>query len=337
MARPGSSAEAERIHSSSVRLAEVRKRLERLRAGEASTPEDVERARASAVAQQVAASEAYRRLLHAHASALKQQPQGVDKSRDRRLHREIERLRGALVAMQTYGSKSRVDWPEEQRRRVWEAVVAECSSDNWRSWAYAVCVVAAKLSGVRGAALSLYDARGVPSPLAESDRWTGRVEEIHQLLGEGPALAAFNSRQPVLLDDLTTVDGRWPGFTSSAADLGVQACWSFPIPMDSRIIGSLTYYRTRREARPWTSRRDAELLAGVASQALLADLDALLDESIARQGDRSSNLNVAAGVLSVRCDISVAEALAHIRARAFSTGQGLTSTAQSVLDGTFEP
>lgn len=337
-------AAAARVQSTSTRLAQLRERMERIRAGESSTPQDVQRAREMAREQQSATSRAYQRLLTAHAAALTRQrelaklvSQAVPlprPARDRQLQRENERLRSALVAMETYGSDGEIERPEDQRRRLWEALVAECRSPEWQSWAHAVCTVAQNLlPGVRGAALTLYDREGSPFPLAATDVWTSGVEEIHQMLGEGPALAAYASRQPVLVDDLTTAYDRWPGFVGAAAGLGLHGVWSFPVPLEGQNAGSLTCYRTDPSATSADS-RDGELLAEVAARALLGDVDALLEEDNAGP-DGYQNLHVAAGMLSVQLGITVDEAIVQIRARAFSSGVGLDRTAQSVVDGTF--
>ena len=336
---------AGRVEATRRRLAELRDRIDRLRAGEASTGMDVERARSAAREQRVAATEAYLRLLRtrAWAASRARAVTGLDLSPSispehqelARLVEQNRRLRDALVAIQTYSAPSGPDTSEDRRRSVWEALVDECRSEDWRSWALAVCVVATRLPAVRGAALTLYDQHQVAYPLAASDRWTRDVDDIHQIVGEGPALQVGDTRPVLVVDNIADAYSRWPGFVEAAASAGLRGLACFYVPVGVGITGSLTLYRTVAQPHSETYARDAALLAEVAASAVLADVDALNDDPDRVYPDEYQNVNIAAGMLSIRLTISVAEAYLRIRAHAYGSGRSLSDTAKSVIDGTF--
>ena len=336
---------AVRVRSARRRLADLRERMARLRAGEIPTRDDVERARAFTRAQQAATTQAYMRLMRTHASAAAHTRRMAEladppaRSREhptgRQLVRENERLRDAIVAIQTYSAQSARIWSEEQRRSVWQALVDECRSGNWRSWAQAVCTVATQLvPGARGAALTLYDQDDVPWPMAATDRWTRNIEEVHRIVGEGPALEVSTTHRRVLVDDLTNVYARWPGFVEAASAAALRGLWSFPVPVTDTNAGSLTLYWTGTAAPDRAHQPDAALLAEVASLALLADVDALKDlETVDPSG--YDGVQIAAGMLSVRLGVSVDQAMVEMRAHAYGSGRSLEDMAQDVMGGTF--
>jgi hypothetical protein len=252
-----------------------------------------------------------------------------------RLSPEQARLRRAFVAIlaaRTGGGEA--DWSRERRQQVWEALVDQCAAESWRSWADAVCRVAtAMLPSARGAAVTGYDTHGTPEPLAASDAWTQKVEEIHQLLGEGPAVSAHNSREPIVVTDLAADHARWPGYVTAAAGTGLRSLWALPLLLDGVSLGSLTFYRTdsgRPKPQEWL---DAAIVAEVASTALLGDVEAL--ESGAYDG-LANPVHVATGVLAVRLGIETEEALSRIRAHAFSSGHSMANVANAILDGEVE-
>lgn len=105
------------------------------------------------------------------------------------------------------------------------------------------------------------------------------------------------------------------------------------MPLAATDVGSLTFYRTAAAPFDQRSRNDAALLAEVAALALLADVDALNDDAEPVDTDGYHGVQIAAGVLSVRLGVSVAEALVHIHAHAYGSGRTLAETAQAVMEG----
>lgn len=343
MARSAQAAEA-RIAETGKRLAELRERLIRLRAGEPTTPDDVQRARRAARAQQEATRIAYQRLLRTHASAVShamtlakmgRPTVGARRERVDVLMVENQRLRDGLVALGSCPSPARLHRSEDRLRLVWRELVEECSSQQWRGWAHALCVVTTRLiPSVRGAALTVYDHDRVAYPFAASDRWARDVEQIHQVVGEGPALEVSPAHPLLVVENIADTAGRWPGFVDMAATAGLRGACAAALPLATPLSGSLTLYWTDAVPRHDLSAAREALLADVAVSALMADLDAMDDDATAADLGDYSDVFIAAGMLSVRLGINVDDAYLRLRAHAYASGQSLMDTAQAVIDET---
>lgn len=260
-------------------------------------------------------------------------PPHDDASAVQRLSGENRLLRASLVSMASVGGDGDPAWPTERRRLLWQALVDQCGQEAWHGWAHALCAtVTSSLSGIRGVAISGYDDHHVPHLLAVSDEWTRQVEEIHQTVGEGPAVAAYTAQTPVVVTSLEDEQVRWPGYVAAAAGHGLSGLCALPIRLNGVSLGSLTLYRNDESESVRDSWLDVTYLAAVAAKALLVDLDAVEDGFYPwHAGDHQ--IQVAAGILSVQLEASVDEALALMRAFAFSNALGLSQVADAIVDG----
>lgn len=346
MASDRSERAAARVVTAAVRAEELRNRLARLRAGELSTQEDVELARASAARQRAEAVRAQQRLLRAYAAAADVHrpalgPPRADVSRrpvpdtsggTRTLSEQNSVLRRALVSIGA-ASGGAAAWSTDRRQQLWQNLTDQCSQASWQGWSHALCMTArSMLPGVRGVALSGYDGEGVPHLLAVTDDWTRQVEEIAQLVGEGPAVEAFRAQRPVLVRRLSDEEARWPGYVEAAAGTGLTTICALPVELDGVALGSLTLYPADRDDSSWRAWPDGLYLTAVAARALLADLDAL-DEGWLLGDVGDDRVQMATGVLSVQLNVSVSEASVLLRAFAFSGARRLVEVADAVLDG----
>jgi hypothetical protein len=252
----------------------------------------------------------------------------------RRLRAENARLREAFVAIMAANNAGETHgFSPDRRRWIWQRLADECGEEGWSSWAQAVCVVARELlPEVSGVAVTGVDANGTASPLAASDDWTRTVEEIGQLVGDGPAADASCLHRPLVIPDLGQEHARWPGYVAATAGTGLRSLWSFPIKMGGAIVGMIVFYHLAYSTPQPKELLDAAILADIASTALLADTVAMEGGSFSSAADYEM-LNVAAGALSVQLEISAAEALSRIRAHAFANGGRLRRVAFDILSG----
>jgi hypothetical protein len=339
---------AARAAAAARRAEQLRDRIARLRAGEASTPDDVALAKISAANQRAEAVKAQDSLLRAYASssALREEWRNAGltgaatalgtgrrgQAEGSATPRETEILRHALVSIASSG-EVKGGWSKERRQELWQALAEQCGRESWQGWLRALCHTAVSvLPGLRGVAISGYEAHGAPHLLAVTDEWTRQVEEIAQLVGEGPGVEAHRAQLPVLVTNLLDEQARWPGYVATAAGIGLSTVYSLPVMLDGVGLGSLTLYPSDQGGGGWHGWTDGFFLAAVAAKALLADLDAVEDGW--PLGDVSDDrVQIATGMLAVRLDVSVEEASARLRAFAFSNARGLSEVAQSVLDG----
>ncbi|MCK7594134.1 EAL domain-containing protein [Pseudomarimonas salicorniae] len=101
---------------------------------------------------------------------------------------------------------------------------------------------------------------------------------------EGPCGLAAYGGQRIVVPDLAA-DARWPGFAALAAQHGLHACWSTPVPdVNGRALATFgVYYRSPRGPGPGEL-RDIDALVSlvgfaVSQSALLEDVRHLLDSA----------------------------------------------------------
>ncbi|GAA2255119.1 hypothetical protein GCM10010145_23990 [Streptomyces ruber] len=167
------------------------------------------------------------------------------------------------------------------------------------------------------------------------------LEDLQYTLGEGPTLDAARTGEAVTETDLTTQAAaeRWPAFTAATHDTSARAVIAIPLLLGVATTGVMTGYRTTTGLFPMEQRLDLEtfahtalhLLLNTPPKALAADTDL---EPVPRP-DLSLHhavVHQAAGFLSSRLDIPIADALLRLRAHAFSHNRRLVDVARDVLD-----
>ncbi|GAQ69434.1 ANTAR domain protein [Streptomyces turgidiscabies] len=192
-----------------------------------------------------------------------------------------------------------------------------------------LCDVAVELLPVTGASVSLR-ADGVPVRLTETDARAAQLAEIQATLGDGPCQRAGSSGVPVLASDLTSGRDvrRWPVFAQEASKLGVCAVYALPLGSGRICVGTLDLYRdTVGELTPGelgTAGRVARIvtvsLTDLFRTARLGGLVADHDE-----------IHQATGMIMVQLGVDAGEALARLRAHAYSHGRTVLAVAREVV------
>jgi hypothetical protein len=196
--------------------------------------------------------------------------------------------------------------------------------------------LAARSLPVSGAALALMTVDGPAGTVAASDGPAEELEELQFTLGEGPCVDASRTGRPVLQPDLArTGPPRWPAFAGGAQDAGLRAVFAFPLRVGAIRIGVLDLYRDTVGVLTPGALTEALDFADAATMLLLhlqgrsagaeIPLDSLLDDR--------AEVHQASGVVSVHAGVSLAEALALLRARAFAEQRPVRDLARDVLDG----
>ncbi len=96
---------------------------------------------------------------------------------------------------------------------------------------------------ITGAGVTLISADKEPEYVAASDASALVFEQLQSEVEEGPCLAAYESGEAVVVDDLAT-DDRFPLFAPKALAAGLAAVFTFPLRDDDVPIGALDLYRT---------------------------------------------------------------------------------------------
>lgn len=210
----------------------------------------------------------------------------------------------------------------------------------------ALCLALRKNFDASGAAVSLISAADFRGVIAGSDESSMRIDEMQYTAGEGPCYEASAAQQPVLVSDVRAAQERWPGYVTAVVAAGVGAAFTFPVGMDGLAILSL--YASEPRRLTVNEHALAVGFAEVATRILAAsggsDIAAVPSaRTMARDtGDRQpweltvanhAQVYQAQGMLMVDLDVSLTEALALMRARAFAADMNLPDFAQEVVDG----
>lgn len=195
-----------------------------------------------------------------------------------------------------------------------------------------------EILGADGASITLFNSTAERLTLYASDRVAGRLEELQDVLTEGPCWQAFRTGQEVLV----TVAGRgpeqWPEFDRAAlAELGELTVHAVPMMPERRPIGVLSLYQ-RRPDGPLTEQgrtADARFLADAIGYSLAgSQLSGRPDDNLPWSG--RAKIHQATGFVISQLRITPADALALLRAHAFAEQRSVAVIAERVLDGTLD-
>ena len=184
-----------------------------------------------------------------------------------------------------------------------------------------ICVDTTRALAASGAGLSVILASGLHGMSVASDTAAARVEELQFTFGEGPCIDAFATGRPVLVSDLADGDRPVAGVRPRGAAQGVCAVFAFPLQVGAARLGVLDVFRDR--PGPLSARRAGSGLhvrragggdaAGRPGRAAGHGRDGVDDVL-----ERRAELFQAQGMVMVQLGVSLAEALARIRAHAYA-------------------
>jgi hypothetical protein len=225
---------------------------------------------------------------------------------------------------------------EDRRRRILAAIGGPDSLVRADDVARAVCQFAVEHLAASGCAVTLMARPPSVEVLAVAGRNADLIAELQFALGEGPCLDAFLGCAPTFAVDLAHQDGRWPVFSSRAAQLGVLAEFSLPLQLGAAPVGVLDMSREKPGMISEEHLADALAAAEVATDAVLllqgstagSELATLLEPA----GLDRMVVHQATGMIAAQLDISIADALATLRAAAFEAGRPLTEVAVDIMN-----
>lgn len=216
-------------------------------------------------------------------------------------------------------------------------ILARLAEDSGTSSGPArICELSAELTGTSGAGIMLMTNDVARGAVCVTDEVSGALEDLQFTLGEGPCLDAYHQDQPVIEVDLADpCASRWVAFAPRAVALGARAVFCFPLHIGAVRLGALDLYRDRPGPLSDDQHADALTMAGAATRTLL------LLQADAPPGEMADDLaagvnfrlvtHQASGMVSVQLGISVTDALARLRAHAFSTDRSVDDVAQDVV------
>ncbi|MFG3253659.1 ANTAR domain-containing protein [Streptomyces sp. NPDC048172] len=187
----------------------------------------------------------------------------------------------------------------------------------------------AESCGARSAALTLVGRDRTQLAVAASDEASRAAQELEFILGEGPARDILDSEGPISATGRSAIETRWPGYGPELTDLGLTGVVAVPLSATGGCFGALTLYEPG--PGPVDSVRCAEVAEALTDTVLLGPDP---DPELYGGTDHRDTVHQAAGVHSGRTGCSVEDALALIKARAFSDGVSTAVIARRILDRT---
>ena len=206
-----------------------------------------------------------------------------------------------------------------------------------RALAMRICRACVDGLDVDGAAISLLTAGAARQTLAATDAVAELLEDLQFTFNEGACMEAARTGNPVLVGDLRHSGEveRWPMFAAAVLERSaVRAVFALPLQWGAVNLGVLDLYRLQPGALDDAQLRDAIAAADAAALMMLGlrtDPDqgggGWLDHAVAHRAE----IHQAAGMVSVQLDVTVAEALARMRAHAFVHDRLLIDVACDVV------
>ncbi|MER7864043.1 GAF and ANTAR domain-containing protein [Amycolatopsis japonica] len=226
---------------------------------------------------------------------------------------------------------------EVRRDRLWRLVADRAETRiPGAGWVQVVCGVAREETGADGAAVSLRTPEGQQELIAATGGWATVLEELQYTVGEGPAVEAYSGRGPVLVNDVTVDEQRWPGFAEGASGHRLGAAFSFPLQVGAIRLGTFSAYRRSPGPLSEDGLSSALILADIVTTALLTDnltpVDAQASWARGNLMGHYDDVNMATGMIASRLGISLDDALLRLRAHAFSHQTPITEVAKAVVN-----
>jgi hypothetical protein len=199
-----------------------------------------------------------------------------------------------------------------------------------------VCRATRSLLGAEGASITLENSTPHRVTLCATDKPASLLENLQDVLGEGPCRDAFDLGQFVETALDQTAMGRWPQF-APAAEVVIGrdgVLWSIPMHAGGDVIGAVSLYR-RLPGPLVEPPESAQFLADAAAAALIRDpLAFAAYTTFTGAGGWSSRAQIhqASGMLASKLGIGIDDAFALLRSHAFTTGIELTDVAAAVVD-----
>jgi hypothetical protein len=195
-----------------------------------------------------------------------------------------------------------------------------------------LCESYRELAGADGAAITVDYERPSRVTLCTTDDVANRLEDLQDVLGEGPGHSASASGQIEICLVPAPTSSRWSVFVDAAQDL-VRSAVIHAVPMhpDREVFGVITLYQCPQPDEPLAlERHELQFLANVVGAALVGDVP----PPDVYQGPWASRSRIhqATGMVVAQMKLSPDDALALLRAHAYGQQTTLDQIASAVVE-----
>lgn len=210
---------------------------------------------------------------------------------------------------------------------------ATARADDSMPLTWRLCHATRDLLAVDGASLTLQNSTPDRITLCATDARASELENLQDVLAEGPCRDAFSLGRIVETTLLPQAAERWPRFIPAASEVvgGQAVLWSVPMRAGRDVIGAVSLYSSHRTrlAEPSDS---VQFLADALAVTVLHDPAATEEPSDPRDWGSRSQVHQATGMLVGQLGLAPDDALALLRASAFAAGRPLVDVARDVIE-----
>lgn len=196
-----------------------------------------------------------------------------------------------------------------------------------------LCSAYRDLTGASGAALTIWYGEPHRVTLAATDASAARLEDLQDVIGEGPGHAAWASGRMetgIVPHEESLV--RWPVFVEAVEEV-VDHVVIRAVPMRpwERRFGVATLYQEGPSRGLLLDTAQLSFLADAVGAALIRDARAVQEEEAAGPWASRAQVHQATGMVVAQLRVGTEDALALLRAHAFAHGTTLAEIAASVV------
>ncbi|MDQ0661879.1 GAF domain-containing protein [Arthrobacter ulcerisalmonis] len=160
------------------------------------------------------------------------------------------------------------------------------------------------------------------------------LDQLEQVLGDGPCIAALDAMKPMVLSNVGT-DNRWPDYRKVLADNGCRSALGVPLVLDEHQSAALNFFAAEPDIFAPDVIRKAEGFAELAGRALrlslrIADARNLADDLTAAMANRTT-IDLACGVIMAQNRCSQDEAIAMLTKASSHRNQKLRDLAAGII------
>jgi GAF domain-containing protein len=192
--------------------------------------------------------------------------------------------------------------------------------------------------GVSAAGLMLVAPEGDLRVAASSSEAMRLLELFEVQAKEGPCLDCFRSGEPVVNQDLSGRNDRWPRFAPKALEAGFRTAHALPMRLRQVVIGALNLFGTEPPPMADGDLLAAKALTDVATIAILQQRAAVDAQVLSEQLNLALNSRVlieqAKGMLAERAGLDMDRSFAALREYARRHNRLLVEVARDFITGT---
>lgn len=199
-----------------------------------------------------------------------------------------------------------------------------------------LCLACTSIMDVQGGSLTLAYENPGRMTLCTTDDQAAQLEDLQEVLGDGPSFTASRSDVLVTASFNGTADARWPHFAEAAQHALGGPCTVFAVPIspNRRVIGVATFFRRTLDPQLAVSEAAVRLLVNAVGVALVHDVDAAdeVRQARAESWTDRARINQAVGMVMAQLRIRSEDAMALLRAHAYAHTASLAQISGQVVE-----